>query len=83
MPEFLEKKLKKQYGAKSKVPYMVMNKLGAMRGNKETSKGKMMEKKHQMKVSSPLKGLGGPEPKRRKKKKKEEMHDPFASAMSK
>ena len=27
MPEFLEKKLKARYGAKSKVPYMIMNKL--------------------------------------------------------
>ena len=37
MPKFLENKLKKEYGAKSKVPYMVMNKLGAMKGNKETT----------------------------------------------
>lgn len=47
MPAFLEKKLKKEYGANSKVPYMVMNKLGAMRGNKETAKGAEMEKKHE------------------------------------
>lgn len=47
MPAFLESKLKKEYGAKSKVPYMVMNKLGVMRGNKETSKGVSMDKKHQ------------------------------------
>ena len=46
MPKFLENKLKKEYGAKSKIPYMVMNKIGAMRGNKETAKGRMMEKKH-------------------------------------
>ena len=46
MPKFLEQKLKKEYGAKSKIPYMVMNKMGAMRGNKETAKGKEMEKKH-------------------------------------
>lgn len=46
MPKFLEKKLKKEYGAKSKVPYMVMNKIGAMHGNKETAKGEAMEKKH-------------------------------------
>lgn len=46
MPKFLEKKLKKEYGAKSKIPYKVMNKLGAMRGNKETAKGRAMEKKH-------------------------------------
>lgn len=46
MPKFLEKKLKKEYGAKSKVPYKVMNKIGAMRGNKETAKGRAMEAKH-------------------------------------
>jgi hypothetical protein len=46
MPRFLEERLKKEYGSDSKVPYMVMNKLGAMRGNKETAKGRAMEKKH-------------------------------------
>lgn len=46
MPAFLEKKLKKEYGKNSKIPYMVMNKLGAMKGNKETKKGKQMAKKH-------------------------------------
>lgn len=50
MPKFLENKLKKEYGAKSKVPYMVMNKIGAMKGNKETNKGKSMEKKHDKKI---------------------------------
>lgn len=49
MPAFLEAKLKKQYGAKSKVPYKIMNKIGAMKGNKETAKGKAMAKKHAMK----------------------------------
>lgn len=46
MPAFLEAKLKKQYGADSKTPYKVMNKIGAMRGSKETAKGRAMEKKH-------------------------------------
>lgn len=46
MPKFLEKKLKEEYGAKSKIPYKVMNKMGAMRGNKETAKGRAMERKH-------------------------------------
>ena len=50
MPAFLEKKLKAEYGAKSKIPYMVMNKLGAMRGNKITAKGRSMEKKHDRKL---------------------------------
>lgn len=46
MPKFLEDKLKKEYGADSKIPYKVMNKLGAMHGNKETAKGREMSKKH-------------------------------------
>ena len=46
MPAFLEKKLKAEYGANSAIPYKVMNAMGAMRGNKETAKGKAMEKKH-------------------------------------
>lgn len=47
-PRFLEEKLKKEYGADSKIPYKVMNKLGFMHGNKETKKGKNAEKKHEM-----------------------------------
>lgn len=46
MPEFLEKKLKAEYGANSSIPYRIMNKLGAMRGNKITAKGRAMERKH-------------------------------------
>lgn len=46
MPKFLESKLKSQYGAKSDVPYKIMNSIGAMRGNKETAKGRAMEAKH-------------------------------------
>ncbi len=46
MPKFLEKKLKKEYGAKSDIPYKIMNKMGVMHGNKETEKGKEMEEKH-------------------------------------
>ena len=47
MPKFLEEKLKRKYGAKSAVPYKIMNSIGAMRGNKETAKGRAMEKKHE------------------------------------
>lgn len=54
MPKFLEDKLKAEYGADSKIPYMVMNKLGAMRGNKETAKGRAMEAKHE---ADSIKGL--------------------------
>ena len=46
MPAFLEQKLKHEYGAGSKIPYMVMNKIGAMHGNKETAKGRAMARKH-------------------------------------
>jgi hypothetical protein len=46
VPKFLEDKLKKEYGADSKIPYKVMNKIGAMHGNKETAKGRAMEAKH-------------------------------------
>lgn len=51
MPAFLEAKLKKEYGANSKTPYKVMNAMGAMRGNKETDKGRAMGRKHAMKLS--------------------------------
>lgn len=46
MPRFLEKKLKAEYGQNSKIPYKVMNSIGAMRGNQETEKGREMEAKH-------------------------------------
>lgn len=82
MPEFLEKKLKKKYGKKSAVPYKIMNSIGAMRGNKETSKGAEMEKKHEMKVSAPIKGLSSKGSMKMKKKKKIHGMDPFASALN-
>ena len=50
MPEFLEKKLKKEYGAKSDIPYKVMNSLGVMKGSKETKKGRREEKRHEEKT---------------------------------
>lgn len=46
MPRFLEDKLKSEYGDNSDTPYKVMNSIGAMHGNKETSKGREMERKH-------------------------------------
>lgn len=51
MPKFLEKKLKKEYGAKSSAPYAIMNKLGFMKGSKETAKGKAADLKHKLQVS--------------------------------
>lgn len=46
MPKFLEDKLKKEYGNNPGAIFGTMNKIGAMRGNKETAKGKQMEVKH-------------------------------------
>jgi len=46
MPAFLEKKLKAKYGQNSKVPYKIMNSIGAMRGSKQTAKGRAMARKH-------------------------------------
>jgi hypothetical protein len=53
MPAFLEKALEKEavkkgFSGKRKDKYIygAMNNMGAMRGNKETAKGKRMEKKH-------------------------------------
>lgn len=53
MPKFLHDKLKAQYGVKSKVPYAIMNKIGAMRGNRTrtTAKGRAMEAKHRASTS--------------------------------
>ena len=53
MPKFLEDKLKAEYGAKSKIPYIVMNKIGAMRGNKVTTKGEAMQRKHDEDMETP------------------------------
>jgi len=49
MPKVLEAKLKKEYGAKSDVPYKIMNKMGMMKGSKTTAKGKKYDMKHAMK----------------------------------
>lgn len=46
MPEFIENKLKKEYGEHSPIVYATMNKLGYMHGNKETEKGRDVDKKH-------------------------------------
>ncbi len=59
MPAFLEAKLKKAaadkgFGGKraDRYVYGAMNNMGAMRGNKETAKGKRIEKKHAAKVNA-------------------------------
>jgi hypothetical protein len=47
MPKFLEDKLRAEYGDNPHAIYGTMNKLGAMKGNKETAKGRRMEQKHE------------------------------------
>ena len=46
MPDFLERKLRKEYGNNPHAIYGTMNAIGAMRGNKITKKGRRMEAKH-------------------------------------
>jgi len=46
MPKFLEAKLKAEYPNNPGAVYGTLNKLGAMRGSKETAKGRRMEAKH-------------------------------------
>ena len=55
MPKFLEEKLKKEYPDNPGAVYGTMNKLGLMKGNKETKKGKSEEKKHEMAKKMPKK----------------------------
>ena len=54
MPKFLEKQLRSEYGNNPHAIYGTMNKIGAMHGNKETAKGREMEKKHEAKMESPV-----------------------------
>lgn len=54
MPAFLEAKLRKEYGNNPRAIYGTMNKVGAMRGNKVTKKGKRMQAKHDRKMSGKL-----------------------------
>lgn len=51
MPAFLEKKLKAEYGNNLKAVYGTMNRMGYMRGNKETAKGRAAQAKHDRKRS--------------------------------
>jgi hypothetical protein len=52
MPKFLEEKLKKEYGSNEHAIYGTMNKLGYMKGNKETKKGKKVEAKHEKQLAA-------------------------------
>lgn len=44
MPKILEDKLKKEYPNNPHAVFGTMNKIGTMRGNKETKKGRSIEK---------------------------------------
>ena len=50
MPKFLEDKLKEEYPDNPGAVYGTMNKIGAMHGNKETAKGRAMDRKHERDV---------------------------------
>lgn len=50
MPKFLEKQLRAEYGNNDRAVYGTLNAIGAMHGNKETAKGKAMQKKHDAKA---------------------------------
>ena len=60
MPSFLEDKLKKQYPNNPHAVFGTMNKIGAMRGNRETPKGAAMQAKHDanVKAEHPVKPKG-------------------------
>jgi hypothetical protein len=55
MPKFLEDKLKAEYPNNPHAVYGTMNAIGAMRGNKETAKGRRMERKHRQKIGEIMK----------------------------
>lgn len=57
MPEFIERKLKKEYGNDKHAIYGTMNKLGLMQGNRETAKGKRVEAEQEKKLSNKSKAL--------------------------
>lgn len=46
MPKVLEDRLKREYPGNPSAVYGTLNKLGMMKGNKETAKGRAAEKKH-------------------------------------
>ena len=58
MPKFLENKLKREYPNTPHAVYGTLNTIGAMKGNKETAKGRQMEAKHAKSGGHPHKNLG-------------------------
>lgn len=71
MPKFLEKKLKQEYGDNPRAVFGTMNKIGAMKGNKTTDKGRAMEAKHKRDMKSG---------KKRTKKSSRRMPEPMSDA---
>ena len=60
MPAFLEKKLRANVPSgvdPDRYVYGAMNNMGAMRGSKETAKGKRMQKKHDEKSKLKMSSL--------------------------
>lgn len=51
MPRALEQKLKREYPNNPHAVYGTLNKIGAMKGNKETAKGKAIQKKMSIDVT--------------------------------
>lgn len=51
MPKFLEEQLKAEYPGNPGAVYGTLNTMGAMRGNKETAKGRAMEAKHRSDIA--------------------------------
>lgn len=49
MPRFLENKLKREYPGNPGAVYGTLNKLGYMKGNKETAKGRKVERDYDKK----------------------------------
>jgi hypothetical protein len=61
MPKFLVDKLKAEYPNNPHAVYGTLNDIGAVRGNKETAKGKAMARKHARDMNAgqhPHKNLG-------------------------
>lgn len=54
MPKFLEKALRKEYGDNDNAVYGTLNSIGAMRGSRETPKGRAMQRKHDEDSKRPM-----------------------------
>lgn len=52
MPKFLEQRLRAEYGNNPRAIYGTLNKLGAMKGSRETAKGRAMQAKHVKKMKA-------------------------------